>query len=64
MEEDKRGPFDLTEEASERRDPEATRLARQAESDDLYEGSGAATTPSPEGDAAGENRVTTSISED
>jgi hypothetical protein len=64
MEEDKKEPFDLTEKASRRQDPEATRLAREAESDDLYEGSGAATTPSPEGDAAAENRVTTSISED
>ncbi|MBB1287237.1 hypothetical protein HRH25_22865 [Flavisolibacter sp. BT320] len=64
MEEDKKEPFDLTEKASRRKDPEATRLAREAESDDLHEGSGAATTPSPEGDAAGENRVTTSISED
>ena len=55
---------DLTEDASQRQDAEATRLARQAESDDLYDGSGGATTPSPEGDTAGENRVTTSISED
>ncbi len=54
----------MTEVASKREDPEATRVARQAESDDLYGGPGAATTPSPEGDAAGENRVTTSISED
>lgn len=64
MEADKKEHFDMTEEASKREDPEATRMARQAESDDLYQGPGAATTPSPDGDSAGENRVTTSISED
>ncbi|MDQ3278901.1 MAG: hypothetical protein M3Q06_11280 [Bacteroidota bacterium] len=56
--------FDLTEEASKRGDEESTHAARQAESDDMYQGSGLTNTPSPEGDSAGENRVTTSISED
>ncbi len=56
--------FDVTEEASKRGDEESTNAARQAESDDMYQGSGRMNTPSPEGDSAGENRVTTSISED
>ena len=56
--------FDLSEEASSRGSEESTAAARQAESDDLYQGSGLTDTPSPEGDSAGENRVTTSISDD
>ncbi len=57
--------FDLTEQASQRGEEEATGAARQAESDDLYSGgSGLNNTPSPEGDSAGENRVTTSLSDD
>lgn len=64
MADDKKEHIDLTKEASKRQDSEATAVSRQAESDDLYEGPGLAATPSPEGDGAGENRVTTSISED
>ncbi len=56
--------FDLTEQGSQRGDEESTAAARQAESDDLYQGSGLGNTPSPEGDSAGENRVTTSLSDD
>lgn len=59
-----RQDYDVTEEASNRGDKESTSAARQAESDDMYQGSGLTITPSPEGDSAGENRVTTSISED
>lgn len=64
MESERKERYDLTEEASEREGPEATRIARQLESDDLYEGPGAAITPSPDGDATGENKVATSISDD
>lgn len=56
--------FDLTEEASQRGDENATSAGRQAESDDLYEGSGMGNTSTPEGDSAGENKVTTSLSDD
>lgn len=61
---DKQQPFDLTERANERNDEEKTHLARQAELDDEFDESGLANTPSPEGDSAGENRVTTSLSDD
>ena len=57
-------PFDLTEQASERGDEEATALAREAESDDVNENNALGTVTRPEGDNAGENRVTTSLSED
>jgi hypothetical protein len=60
----KKEPYDFTEKASERGDEDSTRLARQMESDDLYDESGLANTPSPDGDSAGENRVTTSLSDD
>ncbi len=56
--------FDLTEQASQRGDEESTAAARQAESDDMYQGSGLINTPSPEGDSAGENKVATSLSDD
>lgn len=55
---------DLTEKASRRDDAALTTAARQAESDDLYEGSGLTNTPSPEGDDAGENKVSTSLDDD
>lgn len=64
MADEQKQHYDMTEEASKRKDAEATRAARQTESDDLSNGPGGATTPSPEGDSAGENRVTTSISKD
>ena len=55
---------DLTEKASQRSDAASTAAARQAESDDQYQSSGLTNTPSPEGDSAGENRVSTSLSDD
>lgn len=57
-------PYDLIEDASQRDDPQSSAAARQAESDDLYQGSGLMNTPSPGGDEAGENRVTTSLSDE
>ena len=54
--------YDLTEEARQRDNVEATAAARQAESDDMYQGSGL--TNSPKGDDAGENRVATSLSDE
>ncbi|HEU4901512.1 MAG TPA: hypothetical protein VFT06_01945 [Flavisolibacter sp.] len=57
-------PYNLTERASQRNDEQATRQARQLESDDANEGSVSGNTVSPDGDEAGENRVTTSLSED
>lgn len=57
-------PYDLTEKASRRSDEQATNLARQSESDDANEENAPGNTVSPDGDSAGENRVTTSLSED
>ena len=56
--------YDLTGQASQKKNEDATAAARQAESDDLYEGPDLEHTPSQEDDGAGENRVTTSISDD
>lgn len=58
-------PYDLTEEAS-RRDGNsgATDEARKAENDDVNEETNLGFVSSPEGDSAGENRVSTSISDD
>ena len=64
MPEKEKERYDLTEQASQRDDEQSTAAARQAESDDMYQGSGLTNTPSPEGDDAGENRVTTSLSDD
>ena len=60
---DKNRPFDLSEETSRRDSEAATAAARQAESDDMFEGSGLGNMSSPEGDSDGENRVTTSLSD-
>lgn len=57
-------PYDLTEEASKRSDEKGTSIARELESDDTSENKSAGSVPSPEGDDNGENRVTTSLSED
>jgi hypothetical protein len=56
--------YDLTEKGSQRDDAASSAAARQAESDDMYQGSGLTNTPSPEGDDAGENKVATSLSDD
>lgn len=48
-------PYDLTESASE---------ARKAENDDMNEETNLGFVSSPEGDSAGENRVSTSINDD
>jgi hypothetical protein len=56
--------YDLTEEASQRDNEQSSAAARQAESDDMYQGSGLINTPSPDGDEAGENRVATSLSDE
>ena len=58
-------PYDLTEEASRRgTDEGAASEARKAENDDVNEETNLGFVSSPEGDSAGENRVTTSISDD
>jgi hypothetical protein len=59
-----REPYDLTEQASQRSDEQATSLPRQLEPDDANEERATGNTVSPNGDDAGENRVTTSLSED
>ena len=64
MPRDKNQPFDLSEEASRRDSEDATAAARQAESDDMFEGSGLGNMPSPKGDSVGENKVATSLSDD
>jgi hypothetical protein len=50
---DKNRPFDLAEEASRRDSEDATAAARQAESDDMFEGSGLGNMSSPDGDSDG-----------
>lgn len=58
-------PYDLTEEASCRGSDEGTaKEARKAENDDVNEETNLGFVSSPEGDSAGENRVSTSISDD
>lgn len=58
-------PFDLTEEASRRGSDEgAANEARKAGSDDVNKEINLGFVSSPEGDSAGENRVSTSISDD
>lgn len=58
-------PYDLTEEASRRgSDQGAAEEARKQESDDVNEETNLGFVSSPEGDSAGENRVSTSISDD
>lgn len=52
---------DLTEQSSERDDKKSTSLARQLESDDQNEFTGAGIVPSPDGDSAAENKVATSL---
>ena len=53
--------IDLTEESSERGSEQSTNLARQIESDDQNEFTGAGTVPTPDGDSAAENKVATSL---
>ena len=56
-------PYDMTESTSDRGDDETTRLAREHSAN--REGNAPyGNVASPEGDADGENRVTTSLSED
>lgn len=58
-------PYDLTEEASRRGgDRGAADEARKAENDDVNEETNLGFVSSPEGDSAGENRVSTSINDD
>jgi hypothetical protein len=58
-------PYDLTEEASRSSgDDSAAAEARKQESDDENEETNLGFVSSPEGDSAGENRVSTSISDD
>jgi hypothetical protein len=64
MPDNKKQPFDLSEEASRRDSEQGTAAARQAESDDISEGSALGNTPTPEGDNYGENKVATSLSDD
>ena len=61
---DRQQPYDLTEKASERNSEEASATARELESDDVNENLALGRVPSPDGDDAGENRVTTSISDE
>lgn len=64
MPDNKKEPYDLTEEASKRRDDASTCIAREAESDDVNENTGLGNVVSPDEDEAGENRVSTSLSDD
>jgi len=52
---------DLTEQSSQRGSEKSTSLARQMESDDQAEFTGAGTVPTPDGDSAAENKVATSL---
>ncbi|HEX8316583.1 MAG TPA: hypothetical protein VF609_16390 [Flavisolibacter sp.] len=61
MENDRDKYKDLTEESSERGDEKSTSLARQMESDDQNEFTGAGTVPTPDGDRAAENKIATSL---
>jgi hypothetical protein len=56
--------YDMTEKASERDDEKSTTLARQMESDDASEFTGAGFVPTPEGDSAAENKVATSLDDE
>ena len=66
MESDKKSKIDLTDEASKESvsEPVPVSASRQAGPEELFEGPGFAATPAPDDDDSGENRVTTSISED
>ncbi|RYZ54877.1 MAG: hypothetical protein EOO14_13830 [Chitinophagaceae bacterium] len=64
MDGDRKSNIDWTEEASKEGTSEPASVSGQAGNDELFEGPGFAATPSPEEDSVGENRVTTSISED
>ena len=55
---------DMTEKASERGDDKATSLARQMESDDASEFTGAGFIPTPERDSAAENKIATSLDDE
>jgi len=55
---------DITEEASERGDEKATSLARQLESDDSQEFTGADLVPTPDGDSDAENKIATSLDDE
>ena len=57
-------PYDLTEKAGDRGDEKSTSLARQMESDDASEFTGAGYVPTPEGDSAAENKVATSLDDE
>ena len=60
-----RKPYDLTEEVTKRGAEEgAPTRARKVENDDATEELGLRSVSGPEGDGVGENRVTTSLSED
>lgn len=60
-----KAPYDLTEEASKSGvDEVAAGKGRKAESDDATEETALGFVSGPEGDTAGENRVTTSLSDD
>lgn len=55
---------DITEEASKRGDEKATSLARQLESDDSQEFTGAGLVPTPDGDSDAENKIATSLDDE
>ena len=52
---------DLTQSSSETCDEEATRIAREQESDDVNENNSLGNVTTPKGDSAGENKVATSL---
>lgn len=56
--------YDATERDSDRGDEKTTRIAREHETDRESGNAPFGNIVSPEGDDAGENRVTTSLSED
>lgn len=64
MPERKKEPYDSTREPARDNDENATAAGREIGSENLYEGSGLGITPTPEGDDAGENRVSTSLTEE
>lgn len=61
---DKGQQADLKESANHRSKEEVSRQGRELESDDVLENQALGRVTSPNGDDTGENRVTTSLSED
>jgi hypothetical protein len=56
--------YNLTEEGSSRSNKKATRITRDAASDDLAEDTALGSVASPDGDEVAENRVNTSLNDE